>query len=262
MGAAGVLVAYLITASGWPFLLAAGVGLALGVVVGSINWYFVVRRGLPSFIVTLAMMFALRGLVLAVTRIVTAGTTISGPVDKVAGDPIASIFQGSVLGMPAEFIWLIVITLLAAWLLDRTRFGNWIYATGGNEPAARQAGIPVARVKYILFVTVSCASCLVAILAMMQVNSADVNGGQLKEFQAATAAVIGGAAISGGYGSPIGTFFGALLFGMVNQGFFFTNIPDDWFQTFIGVALLAAVVINDITRRRALAGKRGSKVSA
>jgi simple sugar transport system permease protein len=90
------------------------------------------------------------------------------------------------------------------------------------------------------------------VIDIFAINQGNANAAVGREFEVVVAAVIGGALLTGGYGSPIGALFGALLFGMVNQGFFFTSIPDQWFQTFVGVMLLLSVVINSYVRHRAL----------
>ena len=206
---------------------------------------------------TLASLFAIRGLTVAGTREATGQTQISGIGEAVSGDLLVSVFDGRVFGVSVSILWWVCLTLLSAWFLNRTRFGNWIYATGGDLESATRAGVPVRRVKLILFTGTAAAAALVGVLAMFQVDSADVTRGNLKEFQTATATVIGGTLLSGGYGSPIGTFFGALLFGMVSQGFFFTNVSDDWFQAFLGIALLVAVLVNTYTRKYALSRQAG-----
>jgi simple sugar transport system permease protein len=116
--------------------------------------------------------------------------------------------------------------MLAAWILEKTAFGNWIYATGGDQRAAVRLGIPVKKVKVLLYVAVAVSTTLVAALDVFAINQSDANAALGREFEVVTATVIGGALLTGGYGSPIGSFFGALLFGMVDQGFFFTPLPD------------------------------------
>jgi simple sugar transport system permease protein len=133
-----------------------------------------------------------------------------------------------------------------------TPFGNWIYACGGNVDSARKTGVPVERVKVILFACTAMCSCIVALLSSFSVDGSDVTNGADKMFQAPVAAVIGGALLTGGYGSVIGTAFGALLFGMVSQGFFFTSIDGNWFESFLGGMMLLAIFVNDHVRRLSL----------
>jgi simple sugar transport system permease protein len=142
--------------------------------------------------------------------------------------------------------------LVATWVLYRTRSGNWIFAAGGAPVAARSQGVPVARIKIALFVTTALAACLVAILQAVRFTGTDALRGELQEFRAIAAAVIGGTLLTGGHGSAIGAALGALIFGMVQQGIVIVGVDADWFQVFLGGVLLAAVVFNDWVRRRAL----------
>jgi simple sugar transport system permease protein len=220
VGTTGVAAAYVVVVLGWPFWAGILVGLALATLIGAINGIFIVIMGFPSFLVTLAMMFVLQGASLGV--------------------------------LPVSVVWWIVLALLAAYVLNRTRFGNWIYAAGGDRAAAEKMGVPVGRVKILLFIFTSISAFIVSLLAMFVINQADVTQGTGKEFEAITAAVIGGAAMSGGLGSPIGSFLGALLIGIVSQGFFYTNIPNNWYYAFVGAVLMGAVIVNKYSRRAAM----------
>jgi simple sugar transport system permease protein len=252
LGAAGVIVAYSVTELGWPLWAALGFAACAAGLVGFLNGYLVIRTGLPSFIVTLAALFILRGVTIAVTRIVTDGSTQVGGVEAATqGDPLRAVLAGEVGGVPVSVVWWLGLTLCATVVLAKTRFGNWIFGVGGDPEAARKLGVPAARVKVALFVLTSLAAMLVAAIGVLDNGAADVQQGQLKEFQAITAAVIGGTLLTGGYGTAVGTAFGALIFGMVSQGLFFTGVDADWFQAFLGAMLLAAVLVNRYVQRRA-----------
>lgn len=257
MVAAGeVTIAYLIVHAGWPVSAAFVAALGVATMVGFTNGFLVVKTKLPSFIITLAMLFIIRGTVQGVLRMLTGTSTIDRVRVAAGDDPAGLLFSTSVGPFSISLVWWIMITVLAAWVLDRTIFGNWIYATGGNQAAAVRTGIPVNRVKILLFIATAWAATLVAAINIFAINQGNANAATGREFEVVAAAVIGGALLSGGYGTAIGTFFGALLFGMVDQGFFFTPFPDVWFLTFVGVMLLIAVVINNMTRRRALKPRR------
>ncbi|MEZ5450414.1 MAG: ABC transporter permease [Thiolinea sp.] len=159
-----------------------------------------------------------------------------------------------VQGIPVEIIWFIVLALLASRLLNKTRFGNWIFAAGGDPQAARNVGVPVNRVKIVLFMLTAMAATLVAIITVLEFGTSDASRGLLKEFHAIIAAVIGGCLLTGGYGSAIGAMIGAIIFGMVQIGITYTNINLDWFQVFMGAILLIAVVLNNWVRRKAISG--------
>lgn len=248
VGATGVLVSYVVVELQLPLGVGLLAGFAIAVVIGLINGLLTTYTGIPSFLVTLAMMFALEGLAVALTKKVTGQTSING-LNKVAGDdPLFALFSGSYFGVPVDVIWWVGLTLLAAFILAKTKFGNWIYVSGGNADAGARMGVPVRFTKILLYIGTACSAVLVGVLFTTQVNQADATNGAGMEFQAAVATVIGGALITGGYGSPIGTFFGALLFGMVAQGFFYTDIDGAYFSTFLGVMLLLAVGLNQYLR--------------
>jgi simple sugar transport system permease protein len=250
VGAAGMIIAITTTEYGWP--LVAGVLLAFAVAlgVGFLNGYLVIKTGLPSFIVTLGMLFALRGLTIGFARLLTGRTQI-GLSDAVSGNPLTSFFAGSIGDFSVSIIWWLLLAVLGTYVLQRTVFGNWIFGAGGDANAARNVGVPVSRVKVTLFMCTAASAALLATIQVLDAGSADVLRGTLLELQAIAASVIGGVLLTGGYGSVIGAVFGALIFGMVQQGIFFTGVSTDWFQVFVGVMLLIAVIFNNVIRRRA-----------
>ncbi len=256
IGAAGVLLALPVTELGWPLWIALPFTFAAAVGVGLVNGVLVVRAGVPAFIVTLASLFILRGVTIGVTGLVTDSTQVVGVNEALEGDPLLPLFSGTLWGLPVSVYWWLGLTIVAAWALAQTRFGNWTLSAGGDAGAARSSGVPVGRVKTILFCLTALSSALVGVLVVLSTGSADVLGGELKEFEAITAAVIGGTLLTGGYGSVIGTAFGALIFGMVSQGIFFTGVAADWFQAVLGGMLLAAVLVNQFARKRALEARR------
>lgn len=249
IGAAGMLIAIPIAEYGWPVWAALLLAFAVALLVGFLNGYLVVKTGLPSFIVTLASLFALRGATIGFTRLITGRTQVSG----VSADDsfLAPIFAGEIAGFPVSIFWWLGLGALGTWILLRTTFGNWIFGTGGDAVAARNVGVPTNRVKISLFMATACAATLLAALTVLDAGSADVLRGELREFQAIIATVIGGVLLTGGYGSVIGPMFGALIFGMVNQGIFFTGVNTDWFQVFLGAMLLIAVIVNNYIRKKA-----------
>jgi simple sugar transport system permease protein len=210
----------------------------------------VIWTGLPSFIVTLAMLFALRGLTIGFSRLLTGRTQI-GLSDAISGSPLKPLFAGTFGSFSVSIIWWLGLAVLATWVLQRTVFGNWIFAAGGDPNAARNVGVPVNRVKIILFMCTALSAALLATIQVLDAGSADVLRGELLELQAIAASVIGGVLLTGGYGSVVGALFGALIFGMVQQGIFFIGVSTDWFLVFVGVMLLIAVVFNNIIRKRA-----------
>jgi len=250
VGAAGMIIAISVTEYGWPLSVAVLVAFAVALAVGFLNGYLVIWTGLPSFIVTLAMLFALRGLTIGFSRLLTGRTQI-GLSDEISGSPLRPLFAGTLGSFSVSIIWWIGLAVLATWVLQRTVFGNWIFAAGGDPNAARNVGVPVNRVKIILFMCTALSAALLATIQVLDAGSADVLRGELLELQAIAASVIGGVLLTGGYGSVVGALFGALIFGMVQQGIFFIGVSTDWFLVFVGVMLLIAVVFNNFIRKRA-----------
>ena len=260
---------------GLPLIVAIPATLVFAACVGAMNGQIVLATGLPSFIVTLAFLFILRGLSLVGLEWATDGSTqLRGVRDAVEGDFLAPIFSGDafqgfftmlanagmietfrngtpkVQGIPVEILWFIIIALLATYVLQKTPFGNWIFASGGDSNAASNSGVPVKRVKLVLFMITACCAALVAIITVLDSGSTDARRGFQKEFEAIIAAVIGGCLLTGGYGSAIGAFFGAIIFGMVLIGLTYTDIDQDWYLVFLGGMLLLAVLFNNMIRKR------------
>ncbi len=279
IGFAGVLIGLGVTAFHLPIPLTILIAFAVALAVGYVNGLLVVRTGLPSFIVTLAALFILRGLTLAVTRGVTGRTQIPYVTADHGDSIVVSLFSGTAFGavfrwladvgaiatlpdgspaipgVPASVLWWLGLTALATWTLLNTRFGNWIFAVGGDANAARNVGVPVARVKIVLFILTALAGTLFATIQVMSIGSADTLRGTQKEFEAIIAAVIGGCLLTGGYGSAIGAGFGALIFGFVQMGIFYTGIDTDWFKVFLGAMVLIAVLFNNYVRRKATSAR-------
>ncbi|HQX83843.1 MAG TPA: ABC transporter permease [Aestuariivirga sp.] len=276
IGFAGIIIAIPPIMWDWPVWASVLMAFGACAFVGYLNGLIVVHTGLPSFIVTLGSLFMLRGLTLGVTRGITGRTQASGLHEYSAGDWITPLFAGQVFrtpirwladlgmidkradglpaisGIPVSIIWWIGLTLFFTWLLMRTRFGNWIFASGGEASAARNMGVPVARTKITLFVMTAAAAALFATIQVLVTGSADTLRGNLKEFEAIIAVVIGGTLLTGGYGSAIGAMFGALIFGVVQMGIFYTGIDTDWFKLFMGAMMVVAVLFNSYVRSRAM----------
>jgi simple sugar transport system permease protein len=252
VGVSQILITYPLVYHHWPLWAALLFAVAVAAGVGAINGLIVVKTGLPSFIVTLAALFWIRGIGQGVTQELTTTSVVGNPTAAAHGDFSLDLFKGAVLHLPADFFWWTAVTLLAIWILDRTRAGNWIYASGGLLDSAKKAGVPSDRLKVALFMCTAASTVIVGALTTFAIDQGDVNVAVGREFEVVTAAVIGGSVLTGGFGSAMGTALGALLFGMVETGFFFTNIPGTWYQTFLGFMLLIAVFINTSVRRAAL----------
>lgn len=272
---AGLFFAACVVTWDLPLIVSIPLTFVFSAAVGAVNGNIVIRTGLPSFIVTLAFLFILRGLSLVGLKLATGGSTqLRGVRDAVEDDWLAPFFSGDafaglftwlaeadlidkfksgapkVPGIPVEIIWFILIALAATYVLLRTPVGNWIFASGGDKVAASNSGVPVNRVKISLFMLTACCAALVAIITVMDAGSTDARRGFQKEFEAIIASVIGGCLLTGGYGSAIGAFFGSIIFGMVVIGLTYTDFDQDWFQVFLGGMLLLAVVFNNSIRKR------------
>jgi simple sugar transport system permease protein len=245
--------------------------------IGALNGWLVIKTGLPSFIVTLAFLFILRGLTIFAAIATTNKTIIGGIRDVAKGDWLAPIFGGKILtgffqwmgdqgwietftrgtregqpvveGIPMLMVWALVLVIFGHWLLTKTKFGNWIFAAGGDAQAARYVGVPVNRVKILMFMFTAFCACVFATSQVMEFGSAGADRGLLKEFEAIISVVIGGALLTGGYGSVIGAALGAIIFGVVQQGLFFAGVESSLFRVFLGVILLLAVILNTYIRR-------------
>ena len=240
---------------GWSVWPAIVVALLITMSAGFLNGALVMSTRLPSFIITLGGLFIFRGLAVAIPRTLTNRTQL-GDFDEVSGFPLIDTLFGQkieILGarFDISILWWIVIMGLATWILLRTKVGNWIFGVGGDENAARNVGVPVVRLKIALFMTTAFAAFFVALLQVTSANSADSLRGELQEFNAIIAAVVGGVLLRGGYGTVVGAAFGALIFAMVQQGIIITGVDGDWFKVFVGGILVAAVIFNNFIRQQA-----------
>ncbi len=172
LGLSGMTVALLAGELGLPLTVAIAVAVALSACIGIANGLLVVRTRLPSFMVTLASMFFLRGVTIGVTRAWTGRTQIGGLGDAVDYGPVHALFAGDVAGISVTVFWWLGLAAIATWVLLRTRFGNWIFACGGGPDAARNLGVPVARVKVTLFAATAVAACLVGVIQAVKFGGA------------------------------------------------------------------------------------------
>jgi len=223
--------------------------LGLGLVVGFLNGYLVTKTNVPSFVVTLATNFGLAGLTLGLTREITGTTSVAiepgSPAKEVFGTLLADKFEVAIF-------WWVAVALIVAWMLHATRYGNWIFAVGGDDVSARATGISVRNVKIGLFMGTAFGAALLGVIQTILYNSAQVANGQSFVFNSIIAVVIGGVLLTGGYGSVIGVILGTLTFAIVQQGIYYTDWNSDWASFILGILLLAAVLMNNTFRRMAL----------
>lgn len=229
--------------------------LVLSLAVGAFNGWLLHVTGLPSFLVTLGTFFVLQGINLAVTRIVTGGVSSNSISDMdgwaSAQKVFASGFSVGPVRIESMVVYWIVLTAILAYLLLRTRVGNWIFAVGGDAAAARAVGVPVTATKIGLFMGTGFAAWLVGMHILFNYNNVQSGQGVGNEFIYIIAAVIGGCLLTGGYGSVLGASIGALIYGMTNLGINYAGWDVDWLKTFLGVMLLGATLVNMYVKRRA-----------
>jgi len=240
--------------------VAIGVALLVALAIGFFNGWLVTRTRLPSFIITLGTFLMLQGLNLGLTKLFTDTVTVGG-IDDVPGFAAAEwVFASKLSIAGAEFrvavLWWLLFTALATWVLLRTRFGNWVFATGGDEVAARNVGVPARRTTIVLFMTTATAAWFVGTTLAVRLTSVQANTGIGQELTYIVAAVIGGCLLTGGFGSAIGASLGALIFGMTLLGIPYLGWDADWFYFFLGAMLLLAVMANRLVRRYAEAARR------
>ena len=258
-GSAGLMMGILATELNMNVWLAIVLTLVAAGTIGFINGYMVMTTKLPSFIVTLATFFILQGVNLGVTKAITNQVAVSN-IDAAAGYESAKKLFGGSFWAPHDFrisvIWWLAITAIATWILARTRVGNWIFGVGGDANAARNVGVPVARVKIGLFMTTSLVCALTGIMIALRLASTQAGQGVGEEFQYIIAAVVGGCVLTGGFGSAIGASLGATIIGMAFIGIQFSGWNTDWRFLFLGVILLVAVLVNNYIRKRAEGARR------
>jgi simple sugar transport system permease protein len=240
--------------------VAIAVALVIALAIGFFNGWLVTRTGLPSFIITLGTFLMLEGLNIGLTKLFTNTVSVGG-IDDVPGYAAAQwIFASKLAIGGTEFrvaiLWWLLFTAVATWVLLRTRFGNWVFATGGDEVAARNVGVPARRTSIALFMTTAAAAWFVGTTLAVRLTSLQANTGVGQELIYIVAAVIGGCLLTGGFGSAVGASLGALIFGMTQLGIPYLHWDADWFYFFLGAMLLLAVLANRLVRRYAEAARR------
>jgi simple sugar transport system permease protein len=242
---AAAMFSYQFSLNAWVGVI---VSLVIALAIGFINGYLVVRTGIPSFLITLSSFFVLQGANLGITKLVT-GTVATTNIDKLDGFASAkAIFASDInlgfISLKVTVLWWILFVIIATWVLLRTRVGNWIFAVGGNQDSARAVGVPVKKVKIGLFMAVAFTAWFLGMHLLFNFNSVQAGQGVGNEFIYIIAAVVGGALLTGGYGSAVGSALGAFIFGMVTQGIVFAGWDPNWFKAFLGAMLLGAVLVN------------------
>jgi len=229
-------------ANSFNSLLALIITLMAAACIGFLNGTITLRAGIPSFITTLGTMMFLRGIMLAVT----GGRSVVYNGDLIVPTMLTR-FIGR--GFRPSHIWFLALALFFSLILTRTRYGNWVFATGGKKEVARAMGVNVNRVKVVNFMISSVMAGLAGCIVINRFGVANASFGMGMELEAIASAVIGGTFLMGGYGTIIGAFFGAFLMGMMRTGLVMVGAPAYWYQAFVGAILVTAATINIKLRR-------------
>lgn len=239
--AISAVVSATLVVGGAPIPLAIAAGLGVGVVCGLTNGILVAYVGLQPFIVTLGTLSTYR----AIALILTGGNPVLGlPAE------FRAIFNGTLMGVPAPVIIVFAVAVLIWVVLQKTPFGEYLLAVGGNEEAAYIAGVPIARTKIAAYVISGVLASLGSLILIGRLGAAEPILGNLWELDAIAAAAIGGASLMGGKGSIVGTVLGAIILGTMRNGLTLMNVQSFYQLLATGLIILAAMMIDRVTRGR------------
>jgi len=218
-------------------------GLVVSLMVGLLNGLCIAVLGLSPFVTTLGTLSIVRGLAYVVSN--GRGSFPGGP----DAEYFYALTSGAVMGVPAPFIYLVILALIMAVVLHHTAFGRHVFALGGNEKAAELTGISVVRVKIEVYVICALAAGLQGIIISGWLGSAPANMATSYELNVIAAAVIGGANLAGGIGGPLGAIVGCVLLEVIRNGLVLAQVNSYWQQTLVGVIIILAVLVDRIRSR-------------
>jgi inositol transport system permease protein len=236
-----VVVASFAHPDSYPLFVPIAIGLGLGLLTGVINGTIISKGKIAPFIVTLGMMTAARGAALLFSD--------GRPIGNLS-DSFKLIGQGDVLGIPVPIIIFGFVGLVSYILLNKTKFGKYVYAIGGNEQAAIIAGVNVEKYKILIYGYAGLLSSIAGIILTSRIASGQPTAGMMYELDAIAAAVIGGTSLAGGIGTIGGTIIGALIIGVMNNGLDLLNVSSYWQQILKGAIITVAVLIDSRKNRK------------
>lgn len=219
----------------------------LGAFIGLVNGVLISRFNVAPFVATLGMLYVVRGIALLITNGLTYNNLAGKPelgntgFDWLGFQRLASV--------PVGVIVMIVVALIASVVLNRSVFGRWLYASGGNERAAELSGVPVKRVKVWVYVASGVCSAIAGLVLASELTSAGPTAGTTYELTAIAAVVIGGASLMGGRGNVRGTLLGAFVIGFLSDGLVIVGVSAYWQTVFTGAVIILAVLLNAIQYR-------------
>ncbi|MCB1348838.1 MAG: ABC transporter permease, partial [Maritimibacter sp.] len=204
----------------------------------------------PTLIITLATLVGMQGVVLAGSKLLTGSASVPLEAPELAKTLFGHLMFGG--SHQVIIIWWVILAVVFWFVMHQSKYGNWIFAMGGDRSSARNAGIPVDRITILLFILTATSASFVGMCHAIQFNSAQVSGGMNDIFNIVVSVVVGGVLLTGGFGSIAGVFVGTITFAIVNKGIDFTAIDRNWSNLIIGVMLLLAVGMNETFRKKAL----------
>ena len=237
-----LLMAALALNTGLDLWLGLMVSLGVAALLGLVNGLITTRGHIPSFIVTLGMLYIVRGAALVMSAY---------PIARIEHGSFYDVLAGELFGIPVQIFWMLLIVVGGTLVFRRTTFGYQVRATGSNEAAARLAGIPVARVKLACFVLSSVLAAFAGALTFAHLTSIAPTAGAGRELEVIAAVVIGGTSLFGGQGTIVGTFLGAALLTVVRNGLVQIGGEGRLQEAFLGgIIILAVLIHHNIGRRR------------
>jgi len=247
-----VMTALLVQDTGMDFSLALLLGLAASALIGFCNGILVTKVGISSFLVTLSMLLIVRGAALYITQ----GFPLKSlEIEHWLVPALAGDFSIGSFRLYASLWWFVVLTLLAIYILDYSKLGNWITAIGSNRNAAVARGVPADRVKIGLFVATSVLAGLAGTISALRISAASPVAGTGYELEVIAMVVVGGTALTGGRGTILGTLVGVFMLRAIRNGIVLIGVPGLAYNIFVGAIILAMLVLHAILQKNASGGR-------
>ncbi|MBZ0283248.1 MAG: ABC transporter permease [Anaerolineae bacterium] len=223
------------------------IAIAIAVVIGFANGWFVTRLKIPSFLVTLGMLLVVRGTALYITDGFPQARWVSDSplLDLIVGD-----FMIGQIRIYASLVWLILFAIILGYILTQSKFGNWIQASGGNANSALARGVRVSRTKVALFILTAVMAAFAGIASSIRVSTANPNSGTGYELEVIAMVVIGGTALNGGRGTIIGTLLGVFILRLMRNGIVLIGVPGLAYNIFIGAIILGMMALHSWLEQR------------
>ncbi|MDP4505361.1 ABC transporter permease [Nonomuraea turcica] len=233
---------------------------AVGMAVGAVNGVLITRFNVAPFIATLGMLYVARGAAMLISDGATYPNLGGNPALGNTG--FGLLGSGRPLGLPTSIWIMIVLAVAIVLLLAKSPFGRWLYATGGNERAADLSGVPIRRVKTIVYVISGACAAVAGLIIASELTSAAPQAGETYELNAIAAVVIGGAALSGGRGTVRGTLVGAFVIGFLADGLVILGVSTFWQILIKGAVIILAVMLDQGQQRFKRRGAAAAAVAA